>query len=126
MDEDLGGDDIKLVSYTILFTKRDFEVVLQTERQVIDYATDGGSFAGLKVAKFMEHLRRNGIPWPSAWKERPSGEYQEVGHPIRDIPEGERKYVSVIYRVLSRHAISDAERDNEAAGVLRKIRDTLG
>lgn len=99
MDEDLGGDDIKLVTYTILFTKQDFEVDLLTAEEVIDYATDGGTFAGQKIAQFMEELQRNGIPWPSAWKERPSGEYPEVGHPIRNIPEEERKYIRVNYHV---------------------------
>jgi hypothetical protein len=124
MDEDLS-DDVKLIRFTILFAKRDFEAVLQAEREeVVNYATDGSGFAGRKVAEFMEHLERNGIPWPSAWKVRPSGEYPEVGQAIREIPEGDRKYVRVNYRVLSRQATPDAERDKKAADLLRKIRDT--
>ena len=37
------------------------ETVLQGEREdVIDFATDGGSFAAIKVAEFLESVRKVG------------------------------------------------------------------
>ena len=57
MDEDLVGDDVKILNYTIVFTKRDAEAVLQTDREeIVDYPTDEASFAGLKVAEFLGAL----------------------------------------------------------------------
>ena len=61
MDEDLGGDDVKLVGYTIVFTKRDAETILQAEREeFVDFPTDAGAFARLKVAQFLERGRKPG------------------------------------------------------------------
>ena len=52
-DQDLSGDELKYVSYSILYTKADKEDTLQAEKQeIVTYATDGESFGGLKIAEF--------------------------------------------------------------------------
>ena len=38
---------LKILNYTIVFTKRDAEAVVQTDREeIVDYPTDEASFAG--------------------------------------------------------------------------------
>src|SRR5690349_21314486 len=55
-DQDLGGHDLKYVRYSIVFTKRDYEATLQPERlELVDYATDGASYGGLKLVEFFSH-----------------------------------------------------------------------
>ena len=120
----LAGDEIKLISYSILFTKRDAEAILQPEREeIVDYANCGASLASIKVAEFFEHLQRDGIPWPPAWKE-PSDQYPEVGQRIRRIPEADLKYVDFICEVRERRAKAEPASDKEQFEVLRKIKDT--
>src|SRR5260370_11209288 len=52
-DQDLGGADLKYVSYSILFTKADLEVTLeQQEEDIVNYSTNGGSYGALKIADF--------------------------------------------------------------------------
>src|SRR5258708_998045 len=42
IDQDLGGDDLKYVSYSILFTKRDYEATLEQRTEfLVNYPTDG-------------------------------------------------------------------------------------
>ena len=125
-ETNLAGDEIKLISYSILFTKRDAEAILQPEREeIVDYATSGAPLAGIKVAEFFEHLHRDGIPWPPAWKERPSDQYPEIGQRIRRIPEEDLKYVDFICEVRERRAKAEPAYDKEQIEVLRKIKDTL-
>jgi hypothetical protein len=125
-ETNLAGDEIKLVSYSIVFTKRDAEAILQPEREeIVDYATCGASLAGIKVAEFFEHLQRDGIPWPPAWKEPPSDQYLEVGQRIRRIPEADLKYVDFICEVRERRAKAEPAYDKEQIEVLQKIKDTL-
>ncbi len=123
MDEDLVGDDVKILNYTIVFTKRDAEAVLQTDREeIVDYPTDEASFAGLKVAEFLERVERDGIPWPADWMEPPGDGYPAVGQPIRQIPEGDRKFLLVSLSVKSRRPKAVAEFDRDRTEVLRRIR----
>ena len=78
MPPDLGGDDLKCVSYRITFVKPDFEATLQpAQEDIVDYPTNETAFAGRKVAEFFDRLRTEGIPWPSAWKESPGDGYPE-------------------------------------------------
>jgi hypothetical protein len=105
MNEDPSGDDLKVVSWSIIFTKPGFEAILQARRdEVVDYATSGASFGALKMAEFFGRVQRHGIPWPSGWEGKPSDEYPEPGHPIRQIPEGDRKYVDFVYEVIARQS----------------------
>lgn len=124
MDQDLGGDVVKLVGYMILFTKRDAEAVLQAEREeIVDYSTNEASFAGLKVAEFLERVERHGIPWPSAWQVPPGDGYSPAGRPIRRIPEDDRRFLSVHVTVTSRWPRAEAGFDKDQADMLRRIRE---
>jgi hypothetical protein len=126
MDEDLGGEDVKLVDYTIFFTKRGAEVVLQAQREeIVDYPTSEASLAGIKIAEFLADLQSHGIPWPADWKEAPGNGYPAVGQPIRQIPERDRKYLVVNFRVNARRPRTEAELDKDQTDVLRRIRKAI-
>jgi hypothetical protein len=123
--QDLSGTDLKYVSYSILFTKRDHEATLQEQKEeLIDYSTDGGSFASLKVSDFMGRLKTVGIDKPPTWKSRkyPTADTGTV----KEIPDEDRKYITFVYRVKQRLPRQASEYDKEKVDVLRDIRDRIG
>jgi hypothetical protein len=126
MDEDLTGDDLKFVSYAILFTKRDFETTLKEAQEALDYATDAGSFAGLKLADFLELVESQGIPWPRAWEKSPGAGYPEPGQPLKNIPEADREFLQVVISVKNRCPKQEPAADREQVEALRAIREKLG
>ena len=68
-DKDLSGDDLKYVSYSVIFTKRDFEATLQGEREeLVDWATDEGGFAALKISDFLTRLAERPRQIPFEWR----------------------------------------------------------
>jgi hypothetical protein len=123
---DLGGDDVKNVSYWITFVKPDFVTTLQKEQsETIDYATDEGSFGGLKIARFFQDLATKGIKWPTEWTMRPSSEYPPLGSQLFEIPKKDEKYIKFNLKLNFRQPLPDAEREKEKVEVLREIRDRL-
>jgi len=129
-DLDLSGDDLKYVRYTIVFTKRDNETTLLPEREeLVDYATDGGSYGGLQIAAFFERVARGDEPRP-AFRESGYAPLEPVpGQPGRQrwtIPPEDRKYVKFIYRVDRRLPKGEAEYSRDQVRILREIRDRIG
>jgi hypothetical protein len=125
VDQDLSGDDLKYVSYTILFTKRDLEATFEEEQQdIVSYSTDGGSYGALKIAKFMKKVGRGEIKRPSTWKEN-NYPPDAVDETHWEIPDEDEKYISFIYRVDRHLPRQEAEYDKDQVKVLREIRDRL-
>jgi hypothetical protein len=52
-EDELGGGDVKLVRSRLMFTKPGHEALLSTWEDVVDYNTNCESFAGLKLAKYL-------------------------------------------------------------------------
>jgi hypothetical protein len=126
MEADLSGDNVKTVSYRIVFTKPGAEATLQHRREeVVAYSTNGDSFGALKLAEFLDRLGRDGVPWPSEWQQRPSDEYPEVGQRIREIPAEDRRFVGFIYKVILRQPRPEPDREQDIADALGRIRDAL-
>jgi len=99
-DQDLSGDDVKVVRYRIIFTKRDFEAVLdKAEEELVDYPTDGGSLGGIKVAEFMSKVQSDAINLPAEWRGK---EYPTRNAPRRGwrIPRDDWCYIQFIYEVV--------------------------
>jgi hypothetical protein len=127
-DLDLGGDDLKYVSYSIVFTKRDYEATLQKETQeIVDYATDGGSYGGLKVAEFFAQPATPGIERPPVWitNNYPKGVSEDHMDPRR-IPSEDRKYVKFLYRVDQRLPKSAEDYERRQAKALEEISAKIG
>jgi hypothetical protein len=124
-DQDLSGDDLKYVSYSILFTKRDLEATLEEQTQdLVSYSTNGGSYGGLKIAKFMKKVFDGKIPRPTIWRENdyPSDAVDETHWKI---PEEDEKYITFIYHVDRRIGRQAAEYDKQKVDELRKIRESI-
>jgi hypothetical protein len=125
-DQDLGGDDLKVVRYRIIFTKRDYEAVLdEADEEIVDYPTDGGSFGGLKVADFMGKVAAGRVNLPVEWRGK---DYPEKNSPRRGwrIPRDDQRYIAFIYEVIRRVERQDANYDKEEVKALRQIRDAIG
>jgi hypothetical protein len=124
-DQDLGGDDLKIVRYRIIFTKRDFEATLEKgEEEVVDYPTNGASFGGLKVAHFLAKLARGKVPLPREWKGKsyPRKNAPETGWRI---PPKDERYIMFLYEVVRRVEREEAEYAKDKVQVLREIRDII-
>ena len=121
--QDLSGNDLKYVSYSILFTKRDYEAVLEQQvDDLVNYSTNGASYGALKVSDFFGRLHKGEIKRPPLWRELnyPPGEKKD--DPIlRYIPEEDKKYVTFVYQVDDRLPKSDREYEKEQTRALEDI-----
>ncbi len=126
-DQDLSGDDLKYVSYSILFTKRDFEATLEEQKQdLVNYPTNGGSYGGLKIAHFMKKVSEGKIKRPQEWTE-PGNVYPPgaQGDYFTEIPKDDERYITFIYNVDRRLDRQAADRDREKLEAVRGIRSSI-
>lgn len=121
-DQDLSGDDLKYVLWSILFCKPGYETVLEPQQaDIVNYSADGASYAAVKIAKYLEKARNGRMDRPQLWTEKgypePSsasrrneptnivggnsaaGSSQERGWRI---PADDQKYIKFVYRVERR------------------------
>jgi len=69
-DQDLSGEDLKYVVWSIAFTKPGFECVLEPQREeIVNYSADGASFAAVKIAKLLDRARHGRVAKPEEWGE---------------------------------------------------------
>ena len=70
-NQDLSGDDLKYVVWSIVFTKPGYECVLEPQQsEIVNYSADGSTFAALKIAKVLEKARNGRLERNDAWVER--------------------------------------------------------
>jgi hypothetical protein len=123
-DRDLSGDDLKLVHYRILFTKRDLEAVFEEQHDLVTYNANAAEWAGLKVAEFMEQVARGAVARPAKW--RASGYPQGASDRGWGLPEEDRRHLRIYFEVLQRFGRERAEYDQEQVKVLREINSNIG
>jgi hypothetical protein len=71
LDQDLSGDDLKYVIWSIVFTKPGYECILQTQQEeLVSYAADGNAYAAVKIAQFLDGARHGHVQKPAAWSDR--------------------------------------------------------
>ena len=107
--DDLTGDDLKYVAYSVLYVERSHETTLQKERrEVVDYDTTSDAFIRLKLAEFLSSLEM-GLPIPDSWKDgnHPRADFRYIPDGARPatyskIPRSALKYVSVSVGVIGR------------------------
>jgi hypothetical protein len=124
-DQDLSGEDLKYVSYSILFTKRDLEATLEEQKQdLVNYSTNGGSYGGLKIAKFMEKVSKSKVKRPTVWEEN---DYPDdaVDDYHWTIPEEDEKYITFIYKVDRRLNRQEADYDKQKLDALKGIKSSI-
>ena len=133
-DWDLSGDDLKYVSYSVLFTREDFEATLQKQQQeIVDYDTSGGSFGGLKVARCLRAISQGEIAPPEEWKQFDDGDKpialpKTIGRHNKngngkgwDFNHDQLRYIRFVYEVEHRLPRGEEEYDKEEVEALRKI-----
>jgi hypothetical protein len=70
-DQDLSGDDLKYVIWSIVFTKPGYECILQKQQEeLVNYAADSSTYAAVKIAKFLDSARHGHSEKPEDWRER--------------------------------------------------------
>ena len=70
-NQDLSGDDLKYVVWSIVFTKPGYECVLEPQQsEIVNYSADGSTFAALKIAKVLEKARNGRLEKNDSWVER--------------------------------------------------------
>lgn len=83
-DQDLSGDDLKYVVWSIVFTKPGLECVLEPQHsEIVNYAADGSTFAAVKIAKFLEKARHGHVAKAESWRDR--------GYPAEAAKAAERR-----------------------------------
>jgi len=69
--DDLGGDDLKYVTWSLIFTKPGFECVLEPQRsELVNYDADVSSFAAVKIAKFLDRARHGHVEKTESWRDQ--------------------------------------------------------
>jgi hypothetical protein len=123
-DQDLSGDDLKYVRYSILFTKRDVEATLQADREeLVDYSTDGASFGALRISDFTARLLAGQVPLPEAWKwHYPGPNPPEYGWKV---PGPDRRYITLVYSVVRRLPLQEGHYQRAQVEHLRGIDHSL-
>jgi len=124
-DQDLSGDDLKYVSYSILFTKRDLEATLEEQQQdLVNYSTNGGSYGGLKLAKFIGKVINAQAKRPKIWAENnyPANAADDYHW---QIPDEDEKYITFIYSVSSRLDRQAADYDKQKLDALKGIKSSI-
>jgi hypothetical protein len=128
-DQDLSGDDLKVVRYRILFTKPNLEVTLQRDKEeLINYSTNGASFGGLKIAEFLSNHKEKKIkiPRPERWRHDFYPEdYKPAPGDLKqtdwNFPEEDRRYIEFHYEVVDRQERKYADYDQEKVKQLKRI-----
>lgn len=121
-----NNDDLKYVSYSIVFRKRDFEATLRSEKhEVIDYPLS--TFCNLKVADYLKKLATGKEEFPNEWENggHPSGDYgyqPTAKNPKKfsQIPAAEQKWIECVARVEKQVEKAEKEYDKAQAEAAQK------
>lgn len=116
VDQDLSGNDLKYVIWSIVFTKPGHETILQTtQEELVNYSADPNTFAATKIARLVDGARHGHVHKPEAWTNYPSesktkattpttaGGSKASGEGENDkgwrVPPEDQKYITFLYRV---------------------------
>ena len=108
-DQDLSGDDLKYVLWSILFCKPGYETVLEPQQaDIVNYSADGSSYAAVKIAKYLEKARHGRTERPELWTENALQGNSDFAWPNGESYSTFRRRVfEVLSRIARRHAFSD-------------------
>lgn len=123
-DQDLSGDDPKIVNYQVVFRKRGLEAMLESGTELVGYQSDAASFAALRIAELMLAIESGAVERPRSWRDAgyPPG---APDHGPWAIPPEDRKYLGVLFEVSARYPRRPGDTDADQSRALRGIRDIL-
>lgn len=121
-DTDLSDDMLKLVQYKILFIKRDYEAVFPEREEFVPDNLSRSAYIAWKIAEFIQNLDE--IERPGQWSENnyPPG---VKGNTIRRLPEDDKKYLQVYYKVLARYTRGKYRYEKNQIKALKQIRNAI-
>ncbi|MGH9723408.1 MAG: hypothetical protein ACRD8O_24630 [Bryobacteraceae bacterium] len=111
--DNMTDDTVKLVKWTIVFTKPDEEVFLQEGRDIVNYRAMTGQFSGQKMAIFMGGAQSGLIPLDPALREK-------ILNPLNF------RYLNVTIEVEDRFPKQDGEYERRQAQAVESIGRKLG
>ena len=125
-DQDLRGDDSKLVAYYITFTKRDLGTYLGGDSEVISYSTTEADYGGAKKAEYLAQLKTDGAPRSDKWKtgNYPPDDYLDPNDKDRfiSLPSDDfEEFVKVKVEVKARYETEPGQYEKEQADALKKL-----
>ena len=110
--DDLGGDDLKYVTWSLIFTKPGYEGVLEPQHcELLNYDADVSSFAAVKIAKFLDKARHGHAEKAETWRDYPPDYSRSEARmdatpdaPATNdrgwrIPADDQKYIMFLHRV---------------------------
>ena len=84
-DQNLSGDDLKLVRYKVLFVKRDYEYAFREQEELVHEDLRGEDFTSWKIAEFIQSLHKNKVAAGDKKKPR-SQNSSEVDRQKQELP----------------------------------------
>jgi|SRR5262245_12731198 len=128
-DQDLRGDDLKLVRYVVLFTRRDLEVAFPEKTELVTYSTTLGDYQGAKKAEFLRQIDADPIPRPQRWidNDYPESKYRDTdGKKFRDLPKDDiDEFLKVNVQILERYDKEESAYDKDQVKELKGIKEAL-
>jgi len=141
-DQDLSGDDLKLVRYKILFTKRGYEFAFPEQEELVHDDMDAGRFTAWKISEFIQSIkdgdaedsrRRISQKWGDALRKAGDAsvekrQYVDVkgkSFYIKDFPHDDKKFLRLFFEVLDRFPREDLRYEEQQIEILRDIRDKM-
>lgn len=129
-DKDLGGDDLKLVRYKILFVKRDLEYAFSEQEALVYENMNATGFTAWKTAEFIQQLAKRNTQVPGKWQQAgydypPNKPEYRDGDILLGLPDEDKKYLRVYYEVLEHYPREPLEYEDQQLRVLREIRDKM-
>ena len=117
--------NVTTVDYQIIFTKRDFEAVLEDGTTTVAKAMTGSGFASWKIAEFIRKTDASGIkPIPEEWENEDVDKVLEKG-PVQRLRRDVLEYLQVEYQVLNTLERKQAKYEEDKVDALQGIESTL-
>jgi len=128
-DECLNDDLLKLVRYKVLFVKRDYEVAFPEQEELVYDNLTPAAYTAWKVAEFIQGLGRTKVPkqWHGGTDRahRPGypgdAEFREGSWMINRLPEADKKYWRVYFKVLDRYVREELQYEQRQLDALKDI-----
>jgi len=118
-------DRLTLVQYSILFTKRDLEVVFYEREELVEGFVGPEQFATWKIAEFVSNLKH--IPVPPKWRAKGYPHPCKKDEPchIDWLPPGDEKYLRVYCKVQAVYPRQRLHYAQDQLDLLAQIRDAI-
>lgn len=122
MTTNFYDSNVATVEYQIIFTKRDYEAVLEHRTTAVAKAMSGSGFASWKIAEFIRRMDEDGIDRPPDWTEEQAKRLGKVeGEKVKKLHRKNLEYLQVEYQVLSTLDRKPAKYEKDKVDALQEI-----